>query len=413
MERTKKINPKSNNSTEKKQKSRFLTIFICIFASLTLILAATLGIVSAVNNSKAAVKYKGVIMDAETASFFASYYKYRYMGMLSSMGVAGVEDTQGFWNKTYEKEGKTYGELLDASTRAYIGQIVAANYLYDSYDRLSSEDKDIINSAVKEILSYKASGSKKTFNQLVSEYGFSYSSFKNAAKFLYKASTVKELIYGNGGTNIANFPELAAEYLSQYSHVKLLFIRTETAFVLDEDGNRVTEGGYDKTRPLTEEEKAERSALISEIRGYIASAENGGDIQMSDEMFGNYQKNHDDGDSDMHADGYYFHKNSSFTAEFSSEFENIVDKAYQMPIDSYGEVALDFGVCFIYKYIPTRSAYSSSLAEPCFVDFYSDAANYFFEKNITEIGTSVNFTDRFSKIDLKMLPYNYAYFPIF
>ena len=84
-----------------------------------------------------------------------------------------------------------------------------------------------------------------------------------------------------------------------------------------------------------------------------------------------------------------------------------------MSVDSYGEVALEFGVCVIYKCVPTLSAYSSTLAEPCFVDFYSDAANYFFEENITEIGSSVNFTDKFKKIDIISLPYNYAYFPIF
>ena len=184
--------------------------------------------------------------------------------------------------------------------------------------------------------------------------------------------------------------------------------------MLDEDGNRVTgNNGQDELRQLTEAEKAERAALISEIRYYISAAQNGGDVQMSDTMFANYQKDHDEGDTDMHSDGYYFHKNSSYTQEFSEEFKNIVDKAYEMELDSYTEVNVGFGVCFIYKSAPTSGAYASTLAADCFVDFYSDAASYFFEKNIVEIGEAVTFTEKINSINIVTLPYNYNYFPVF
>ena len=133
MASTKKQNQKKNNGAKTKPKVNILTIFVCIFVGLAIVLGATLGIVSYAKNSRAAVKYKGTLMDSETASFFMSYYKYRYMGMLSSAGVDGVEDTPGFWNSTYEGEDKTYGELLYEGACEYIGQLVAACYLYDSY----------------------------------------------------------------------------------------------------------------------------------------------------------------------------------------------------------------------------------------------------------------------------------------
>ena len=406
--------PKNKNERQNKRKNAFLITFICIFLALVLIFGAVLGIVTAVKNANAVVKYEGLTMDKETASFFVTYYKYRYMSLLSSLGVEGVEDTRGFWNKIYEKEGVSYGELLTKSTEQYIRQIIAANYLFDNYGKLTGDDKDIINTARNELLTYKADGNKKHFNSEVSRYGFDYSSLKDAITMLYKANTAKNIIYGSDGSNLANFPEVANEYLAEYTHAKLLFIRTETTFELDDGGNRIIgDDGNDKTRPLTDAEKAERQTLISEIRGYIDALENGGDIQMGEEMFDYYLEKHDEGDKNMHADGYYFHKNSSFTSEFSEVFKNIVDKSYSMNVGSYDEVSVDFGVCFIYKYEPTANVYSSTLAEVCFTDFYSDAAIVMFEKNLTELSEDVIFDKKFSQIDIIGLPYNYDYLPSF
>ena len=406
--------PKDKNERQERRKNVFLTTFICVFLVLVLILGAVLGIITAVKNANAVVKYKGLTMDKETASFFVTYYKYRYMSILSSLGVENVEDTRGFWNRIYENEGVSYGELLTKSTEQYIRQIMVANYLFDNYARLTSDDKEIINTARSELLTYKADGSKDRFNSEVSRYGFDYSSLKDAITMLYKANVAKNIIYGSDGSNLANFPEIANEYLAEYTHVKLLFIRTETTFVLDENGDRIIgDDGNDQTRLLTESEKAERQTLISEIRGYIDAAKVGGDIQMGEEMFDYYLEKHDEGDKDMHTDGYYFHKNSAFTAEFSEVFKNVVDKSYAMEIGSYDEVNVDFGICFIYKYEPTANVYASTLAEACFTDFYSDAANVMFEKTLTELSADVIFTEKFKKIDIIALPYNYDYLPSF
>ena len=414
MNENQKKDSKIQNNPKKKRKNIFLTTFICIFLALVFVFGIVLGIITAVKNANAVVKYEGLTMDKETASFFVTYYKYRYMSILSSLGVENVEDTPGFWNKIYKKEEVSYGELLKKSTEQYIRQIMVANYLYDNYERLSADDRDIINTAVRDLLTYKANGNKDIFNSEVSKYGFDYSSLRDTVTMLYKANTAQNVIYGNDGSNLKNFPELANEYLAEYTHVKLLFIRTETTFVLDKDGNRIVgDDGNDQTRLLTDSEKAERQSLITDIRGYIDARESGGDIQMGEEMFDYYLEKHDEGDKDMHADGYYFHKNSEFTSEFSEVFKNIVDKSYTMQIGSYDEVDVGFGVCFIYKYEPTANVYASTLAEACFTDFYSDAAGVIFEKTLTELSTDVVLTEKFKKIDLIALPYHYDYLPSF
>lgn len=405
-----------NNLVQKNEgkfkNNKFLMTFICIFLALVLILGATLATVSAVKKTKAVAIYKGQSMTVEVASFFASYYKYTFISALIRSGVEGVEDSPGFWNKD-AGDGKKYLDLLSEGANEYIKQIIVGNYLYDRYGRLKSADKDRISKAVNELIEYKADGSKKKFNELTSAYGFDYSSFADAVAMLYKASTAQNMIYGNDGANVSNFPEQAAEYLSEYSHVKLLFIRTQDKFVY-ENGKRVVgdDGNY-LLIPLTSEEKADRERVISEVRAAISAIENGTGVGMNAEMFDFYLKNHDEGDEDMHADGYYFSKNSSFTSEFSEAFKNIVDKSYEMKTESYAEIPLDFGVCFIYKTEPTPAAYATGLSKACFSDFYSDASDFLFAKSITELSHEVELREKISEIDFLTLPYNYAFLPNF
>ncbi len=391
---------------------KIVLIFVSVFLALIIIFGAVLGITLAVRNSRAAVRYKNVTMDSGVASYFETYYKYRYMSALSRAGVKDVRDDIEFWS-TASGNGKTYGEMLAEESMAYISSIAVANYLFNSYSNLSSSDKKIISSAAEKTLDYKADGSKEFFDSETKKYGFDYESFKEAVKMIYKADTAQTAIYGIDGTKLKNYPELAGEYLSEYTHVKLLFIRTETAFVLDEEGNRIKgNDGNDLTRLLTEEEKAERQALISEIRGYI-SAIGTGDVEMGETMFEYYLDKNDEGDRASHGDGYYFHNSASYTAEFSEMFSDVVEKSYSMKMGEFSDVPVDFGICFIYKCAPTDGAYTQKANAAYFTDFYSDAANTLFEKSLAELSSGVVFTDKHNKDAVITKPYNYIYFPVF
>ena len=126
-----KKNTVLENAASKTDKTnRILTIFIAAFVGMALILGIILGAVSIVKKNKAAVIYESVLMGKEEASFFATYYKMRYMSILSASGVSGVEDTQAFWNRLSAEENKTYGELLKEGAEEYIRQITVANYLF-------------------------------------------------------------------------------------------------------------------------------------------------------------------------------------------------------------------------------------------------------------------------------------------
>jgi len=403
---------------QKTPKRKFLLIFVCIFVSILLVLGAVLGIASAVKKSRSVVSFKGITMDEEVASFFVTQYKYNFMSMLSASGVKNVEDTLGFWNKVSENE-KTYGELLTEGAYEYIKQIMATNYIYDRYASLSKSDKEVISTAVEETLTYKAGGNENTFNKAVSEYGFSYSSYKTAVTMLYKASMAQTIVCGSNGENLENGSQsikeyiTVEEYLSRFSHVKLLFIRTDTTFVLDDSGNRIknSDGSY-QLRNLTDEEKEQRQSLISEIRGHI-SAIGSGEAEMGATMFDYYLQNNDEGDPDMRSNGYYFNENSEYTQVFTSVYEDIVNTSYELQIGEFGEAEVDFGVCFIYKYETSESDLEKSTLEVCFRDFYSDLSGVFFDKLLADFTPHVEFSKKMDNVDVLKLPYNYIYLPAF
>jgi len=408
----KKTKKKNNHKqVAEKPKRKFLLIFVCIFVAIVVVLGAVLGMISSIKKANAVVSYRGVTMDEETASFFVTYYKNEYMKSLTAEGIYN-EDTLGFWNKD-SGNGKTYGQILKEGTREFISQILVTNYLFDKYGELSEQERDLISDAAEATLEYKAGGSKGNFDEAVAEFGFSYSSFKDAARMLYKAAMAESIFCGENSENMKNYPDMIDDYISEFSHVKLLFIRTDKTYVLDEEGKRVTEaGGAYKMRELTDAEREERKLLIKEIDSYIAAIGTG-EAAMGKDMFEEYVKNHDEGDASMHSSGYYFHTDSAFSNAYAASFGDITSKAYEMKIGSFAKAEEDFGVCYIYKYEPDSKDVELDALENCFSDFYTNLARRFFASTVAEYVDSVEYKSAFDEIDILALPYNYDFIPVF
>ena len=392
--------------------SKIIIIVVSIFLALVTLFGVTLGLIVHIRNKNAVVYYDGLTMNEEVASFFASYYKSLFISQLMKSGVENVSDTIDFWYTEYE-EGKTYKDALTEGTKAYLKEIMVANYLFDNYTSLTSEGKSFIQKVVDEVVEYK-SGSIKSFNEAVKPYGFSYNSFKDASTMLYKATKAKDVIYGQAGANLQGSADLCEEYLDTYTHVKLLFIRTETEFVVDEDGNRVLgDDGYE-TRPLSESEILERVASIESIRKSILAYENGTDGQMSPEYFDSMLKKYDVATDVRHAYGYYFNEHSNYTVGFAESIsDEVVKKAFSMENNSYAEVELDFGICFIYRYDCLNGAYALSALDTYFDDFYEDCATYFFDKSVKVLAGDVDVREKFNDIYLTVIPYNSIFVPRF
>jgi len=382
---------------------RLLLIFAAAFVGLALIFGLVFGIIIGVDRASAVAEYGGVTMDKKTASYFASYYKYSYIALLRGQGVEAYDDPE-FWY-TSNADGVTYGRLLAEGARAFISDVIVANYYFNRYASLDSSERKKINAAADAVIE-RFNGNTDALNDAFVKCGIDLGALKSAAEMLYKAISAKSEIYGTAGVKLSEFPEECTEYLNEYSHVKLLFIRTEDTFVLDENGNRVFSGGTYETRPLTEEEKSERQSFIERVDSEISGYESGGDLQITEEIFDGYLKKYKEGDSDRDSGGYYFSGTSAYTAAFAEEVSaDVVETALNMKIGEYEKVATDFAVCYIYRYEVAPGAYLDSSADGFFADFYSDAADYLYIRLLENMREDVVFTDKLSDTDILGLSY--------
>ena len=403
-------NSKTNNTGK-----RALIIFIAAFLSLALVLGATLGVIAIVKRAGSVVSYDGVTMNKEVASFFVSRFKVEYISALRSSGV-NATDTEAFWSSK-DDTGATYGESFRTLAEQYLKEVVATAYLFDRYAKLNKEDKEKIKATCRDVLEYQAGGDEDKFNETAAKYGFDYDSFCDAVELLYKSTSSYSAIYGADGTGIYGDNASCEKYLSEYSHVQFIFIRTSQKLTTDSDGNTVLVD-------LTESERAERAALIDTLAKAIDATKTGADGQMTPAMFEIYlDKKYNDGDTSMNSTGYYLHENAETTAELAVAFPEVVKVALEMEngqfekvvtttVDEDNLIGMD-AVCFIYKYVPTSGAYKTPSLERWFSDFYSDASEKMFVESVSALIKDAKTTDKLSELDIVAIPKNTELVPRF
>ena len=421
-----KKNPKKKTKEKTKEKmsrKKVLLIFVCIFLALLVIFGATLAIILGVRNANSSAYLEDVRLDEGECNYFATAYKYEF---IQKHKENGAEDTQEFWNSK-NKNGVTYAKLLSDGTIRYIRGIVVSNYLFNTYCEFSKQDEITVKKAVKKTLEHKADNSTEKFNELAAPSGFDYEDFESCAELLYKALTLKDRVVGLKGENIQSLLSTSAaaeitgyldNQLSNYSHVKLLFIRTEDTLRLDQNANHVVDPitGEPEYVSLSEEEKVKRQQLISDIRASIAAYNEGsGKNEMTPSYFNTLLTEHgSDGDPEMNADGYYFLPVSDYTVEYASGADylsDVVDRSMDMSVGSYAEVTFDGGVCFIYK--EENKAHAYLYGSACFSDFYEIAAGPVFASFTEAYLEDVTVKDELLSTDFTKLSYNHMFIPTF
>jgi hypothetical protein len=409
-------------SARVKKNRRIVLILISVFLAAVLIFGAVIGTASLVRHSRAVIKYNGVLIDGGVASYLAATYKNAFMTMLGT-----AYDTEEFWSQNVPAEDCTYGEILEKRTSEYIRRVAVGSYLFDRYTKLSKDESDRIERALKDVLDFQADNDRAKFNRECAAMGFDYDDFCEATRLIYKYEQVKSVIYGQDGSRLAG-ESMYAEcniYFEQYSHVKILYIPTREEIVRGENGELETdENGKYVTRYFTAEETIERKADIAEIRELIDGLRNNGPRQMSPEYFEHMQGKYNY-DSTYNKTGHYFSKMSTYTSKFAEAssvrlpdeysrafykyMKSVTEDSLSMGEGEYKEIEGDYGICFIYKYAREDYAYLLPSLTVFFSDFYSDAANYLFNKTMEELACDVIVKDDYYRINITAIPYNYIY----
>lgn len=393
--------------SKKIKNNKFLTIFVCIFLSVVLIFGTTMGIIMAISNARAVVKYDGITISEGEAKYLASVYKKEYIISLKSLGVAAY-DSAAFWASEAE-DGTSYGELMERGFKEYLCGIAIKNSLYLDNASSAYRDKSFVKEKVDKRLSYLGYNSEKAFNREAERLGFDYDDMVGGSLLLYRAGRAYGMIYGTDGANLAGYAEECERYLATYTHVSLIFLRHEDTYVLSEAGEvTYNDDGEIVMRALSPAEKAARETAAMELREYISNFENDENNAISPETFDIYMRKSDT-DPQMYSRGYYFREGAEITAQFAAKYPEVVERAYEMDIGEYAEVACEDSVCFIYRSEVVARAYADR-DNVFFSDFLSDGSEYLFGEAIKTLSTEVEITDNIGKIDLIKIPSNKEYY---
>lgn len=358
-----------------------LPIVICSLLAALIIFGSVMGVIALVKELGSVVSYGGITVDRGVASYLTSTFKSNYSG-----------------------DDDKYGEALEE----YIRSVVIAAYLFDSTVGLTAEDREWIDTNTREILDYRAENSVEKFNRMSKNMGFTYSDFRAATELLYKACAAEEAIYGAGGSKLqgASNTRYCEEYLATYSHVKVIYIRTEDRFLLDDKGNRVPDGnGNDTLVDLTDRECQLVRDDIARIKLLIDNIKTDGDEQMSDAAFESYYSKYND-DPLNRVNGYYFKEGTLVTEQFRSVYPNMIETALSMDIGEFDVSADGDTVCVIYKYAPKALDYAASSVAHFFEDFYAGASAHYFGESLELLIGEVNVKDGFREIASSRLEAN-------
>lgn len=423
-----KTAPREISSAESAAKTkRLVIIFVSAILALVLLLGVVLGAVAIAKNASYAVKLESVGMTEGVANYFVTLFKDAYIDQLKNSGVK-VSDTEQFWSSPYinaQVSTSTQGDYLKLYVENNIKKIVADNYLFDKYLTLTSAAKNDIAMTVREILYSRASNSEAIFNEDAAQYGFDYGDFKKAVEMLYKSSAVANGVFGSNGQNLVGLTDYCNEFFMGsedfvgYKRAKIVFIRTEDTFKLDENGNKITESKTDSegkeitvdvTRPLTDEEKAAREAHISVFNACLEGFANGTvPTSTFDEEASKvyaYGENYNDG-----FEGFYFCPGNAYTTEFSVAFSEVVDKVSELSVGAVGVVDYTaesegaearngfVGKVFIYRLANEEKAYEN-VTSPFFSDFYKIASYALTVRMANENMEKTELRSRWENIDL-------------
>ena len=411
-----KTNKKKGAIGAPKPKNRLFIIIIATLVALALSAGVTLGIIAAVREARSVASFEGVRIDGGVASYLIATRKKDYMKYLGSATGAPASDTEEYWQKD-SSWGGTYGELLRADCEKYVRAVIIGAYIYDMAGGLDEYDREYIDLITSDILIREADGDEKKFNTLSAPMGFDYDDFCTGTELVYKYKLAVSYIYGSDGSGLTTAEK--EEYLATYSHIKLLFIRTEYDYATDSGGNYIVDNGQYVKYELSDKDKAERAADIEEIRSLIDGKLNGGDAMISPEVMSTYINKYNSRDTYAET-GYYLSPRSGYVydsiynqdPDFVELSEKIAEYSFAAEIDDYIEFTTDDGVCFIYKYEVAPGAYASAALEVFFTDFISDAVSYFYEAEIQRLSPAVKLKDAFFEYDPVHIPYNKSMYAI-
>lgn len=255
---------------------RRINTLLCLTLAITLILGAL--------SSCTKPKSETVFSYGE-ASINENLYFYE----LARMKVQALQEYSGasvdipsLWSQVMT-EGVTFDDYIYAQCQFNIGTLLYfADYALSHGGELTKDEKKEIKKSADGLV--ESFGTKGALNKHLEAYNINYDMYIDYLELYALSNKGLSLAYGEGGERAISYEEVKKYYEENFVTVKHIAIGTEFAGT-NEDGSYVY---------YTDEEKAEKRRLISEIETALKSGES----------FDDYVPKSEDGFSKTYPNGY-------------------------------------------------------------------------------------------------------------
>ncbi len=307
---------------------------------------------AACGGTKAAMSYGKSSISIYMYRYWLSTYKGVFLRTYSDM-----RDTDAFWDSVLDG-GETAEEYLNGLVAENVKRTLVCAELFDRYDlTLPSSSVKQTDDYIEELITEEANGSRSAFNQILAQYGVNLNILREIYLFESKASVLFSYLYGDGGPRQLG-PEKLDEYCaSHFVRVRHIYVNDAYALDTDEDGYYKTNAdGTVATRPLTEEEAAEKAEIIARIEAALAAGEN------FDAVYERYSEDK------YYENGYYLSRGIDFIDE-------VVDAAFSLAVGEQTELHSDYGTHFLYRMESEERPYENEANADFFDSVLNDAEN--------------------------------------
>lgn len=324
-------------------------------------------------------------------SYYVSTYKARYI-----QAYDDISDTDEFWDGDIGT--KTGEEVISELIYGNVAQnLVASEEFRRAGLTLTSEEEDAVDSYIEEMTDELASGSRKTLNGYLSEFGINVNTLREIFLMESKAEAYYRYLYGQNGEKAPTDSDRDEYFRENYVCFQQIYINTTELYETDSDGNYIqdTSGNY-KKRKLTAEELSEAETKISAVKAGLEAGE---------DFYGLKEKYSDSKDYES---GYYF---SATTA--TNYITAVVSAAFSLEVGewTYVEGAEENGAFFIKRLELEDGAYKNDSLSDFFDDFDGLLCEEKYSEGLEALYGDIECDEEFmDSVSVKAAPANYYYY---
>lgn len=357
----------------------------------TILAVLMLASLAACGNSEYAMKYG----DTELSQNEYLYWLSSYKAVFLTYYLSG-KDTDEAWGLQIADNGKTVEDLLESVAKENIKNNLVCMELFKEFDlKLDKEATQEVETYISELI--EKAGGKDSLNSALSAYGVNDKLLKQIYTNEKKIQAVKDSLFADNGELALTDKEREEYFEDKYVRVKHIYINTVKDYARDDEGDLIIDSdtGTYKTRDLTEEEKAEKTALAESIN---ASLLTGADF---DELMLKYSA---DTNMTKYTDGYYI---TSSSAHLPS---SLVEKAFTMKDGDTAYVESEIGIHIIKREPLIKGAYADEDYSVFFSDFETALMNTVLSNYLSKLTPDVTVNDEIvGALTLRTCTANYSY----